>query len=145
MSAERFSGETRIANAIRTYLRANGYEIVQLVCPGGQATYSVSWLDADGTRKTCYPDLLCVRDELVVGEFKTRRSASDRRKLLNMRSSATARAAIAGLCSRAIGRDLRAIRFVFALIHGEPPTVPDPELDEFIVNAAGTVTRHRPR
>lgn len=74
--------EIEVFNATRTYLAVNGFTVLQLVPPGGQAPISVTF--DDGTRKrTCYPDLIAWKDgTLWIGELKAGFSGSDYEKLL---------------------------------------------------------------
>ena len=123
MSALPYS-ETEIFNKVRQILQASELEVLQLVPPGGQAPFSLTYLDEElGRKRTVYPDLIARNDNYVfVGEMKPRYSREDLIKLTSISAS-----------DQAINDIIRlshappSVNFLFALIHSQsgPPNTGD--------------------
>ena len=95
--------ETSIVNALRSWLSTNGYQLIQLIAPGGQATYSVSYTSSLGDRKLCYPDLICIKEgAIIVGEVKPLFSKSDYEKLTSMSDSDDFHMKVASIVGRLV-------------------------------------------
>lgn len=136
MSAERFSKETHIVNLLHRYLVENKYVIVQLVPPGGQSTYSISFSTTDGKRKTVFPDLICLNTKhILIAEAKAKFSAPDKRKLCLMRDSPTAQMSIRDLVARVTNRKSQNFPVSFCLVHGDSSATPDREIDQLVLSA----------
>ncbi|MFH4618167.1 hypothetical protein [Vibrio furnissii] len=83
-----FSPEIKVVNAFRKYLESGEWDIIQLVCSGGQAHFSVSYKH-DGKNKTVFPDVVAIKENVIlIGEIKENFSLDDQNKLLEMQASA---------------------------------------------------------
>lgn len=127
MSASPFSVETQLANKLRAYLIQNNFTIVQLVSPGGQCHFSLTYVVRDSLeRRTCFPDLLSFSDEEIwVGEIKPFFSAEDKQKLVQIYESHNAETDLKQYLGRRYRLNFHNHRVVYNLIHSQEEAQPD--------------------
>lgn len=95
--------ETSIVNGLRSWLTTNDYKLIQLISPGGQATFSVSYTSPLGNSKLCYPDLICIKEgTIIIGEVKPVFSEADFKKLCSMADSDDFRMKVTSIIGRRI-------------------------------------------
>jgi hypothetical protein len=133
--SDKYSKETTICNYLWTYLKDQGFRILQLVAPGAQAALSVRFTDRDNHKKrTIFPDLIAVRDdEILIGEIKPNFSASDKNKLLKLRDSSDGSINIKDLARRSMKGELSDFNINYFLIHGDINAVEDIEISQLIL------------
>ena len=115
----KISTETKICNLLHDYLFSEGYQIIQLVPPSGQAIFSITYFSLNFKRKTIFPDLIAVRrGEILIGEAKSDFSESDMHKLLEIERSVVCREKIQRLISRVLKIESSTFEVQCILIHG---------------------------
>lgn len=126
--------EIDVFNAVRGYLIAETFKVIQLVPPGGQAPLSVSYLH-EGKRRTIFPDMLALKDRTVwVGEFKPMLDMADYAKLQDLALSGGD--AVLDLCVRVTKGNCPIEEVRYTLCHGENNTHPVPATYQWVFNAS---------
>ena len=126
-----------VFNAVRRYLAEVGFRTLQLVPPGGQAPYSITYKE-EGRRRTCFPDLLAFREgALFVGEMKPRYSRADHAKVSSLVFNASQE--IFRLCSRLLGPDAPLAELKGVLCHGQRGAPPVSGLAQWAFSPLGLV------
>lgn len=109
--------EIDVFNRTRTFLHVGEFFVVQLVPPGGQAPLSVSFT-LEGARKTVFPDLLAIKDDLLwIGELKPAYDADDHNKLKALR--AYGESELLDLCERVTKGQHKITSVNYVLCHAE--------------------------
>ena len=130
-----FSGETTVCNWLHDFLVSNDYDIVQLICPGAQATLSIRY-DSPKTnkKKIVYPDLITLTsNRIVLGEIKEGYSKEDKFKLLDIKNSVNGVEKIKSLVSRITKKELSSFEVQFILIHCDVNAKPDEQMNQLIL------------
>lgn len=119
--SDKYSVETNIANLLYQYLLNKDVTIIQLVPPGGQATYSIRYTSLESRKKkTIFPDLIALSEKIVlVGEIKPTFSQADETKLIELSKSIDGEANVRALVERICKQDLKQHKINFLLIHGD--------------------------
>lgn len=122
MSDKSFSVETQLANKLRSYLIQNNLKIVQLVSPGGQCHFSLTYLLKNSQEKrTCFPDLICFSDtEIWIGEIKPSFSLEDKQKLMQIKDSQDAESGLKSYLKRKYKVSFNNHNVIYNLIHADP-------------------------
>lgn len=83
----KFSAEIHLVNNLRLELKKKGWSIIQLVCSGGQAHFSITY-KFEGKNKTVFPDLFAYKDnQIIIGEVKELFDQKDHDKLIELINS----------------------------------------------------------
>ena len=110
--------EKEIVNKLNEWLLINDYNIIQLIYPGGQATYSIKIEDQDKKYNIIYPDLITIKDsKIIIGEVKPLFSIEDYNKLLKLHKSSSSKITIINLIKRIINSEKTDFEIIFWLIH----------------------------
>ena len=127
-----FSDEIFIVNEFRKYLQSNDWNIIQLVCSGGQAHMSISF-KIQGRNKTVFPDVIALRDNLIlIGEVKSRYDYNDEQKILEIMNSELAQSRLMKNISMRFDMDEMDLCIMYALINSEVDSVESSFLYQFI-------------
>ncbi|VAF08621.1 Uncharacterised protein [Enterobacter hormaechei] len=127
-----FSNEIMMVNEFRKYLQSNNWQVVQLVCSGGQAHLSISYKD-NGKNKTVFPDVIAIRDKMIlVGEIKGRYNYSDELKLIEIKNSSLAQERLIKNIAMRFGLDKNELYAEFALINSSFDPVQSSSLYQFV-------------
>lgn len=125
--------EMDVFNATRSHLRNLAASVFQMVPPGGQAPFSITFHDGN-RRRTCYPDFLVVHaGQILVGEMKPRYSVADYRKLIEVTSFGAEQTR--GLLMRNGYAIPPNIDVVGVLCHAQSTAPPVPRIDQWIFSA----------
>lgn len=125
--------EIDVFNSARSYLAREDFNVIQLVPPGGQAPFSISF-KIEGIQKTVFPDLLAVRNGIVwVGEMKPKFDQADHDKLANLH--AFAEQEIRSLCERVMKIDLADHTVNYVLCHSDNTSLACPSTYQWIFGA----------
>lgn len=90
----KFSPEIRLVNTLRLALIEKEWTILQLVCSGGQAHFSITY-SLDSKSKTVFPDLVAYKgNKILIGEIKELFDQKDHDKLLEISNSELAKSRI---------------------------------------------------
>ena len=141
MSDNKFSDELKIANSLKSYLSENQFKVLQLVHPGGQATYSLAYTNINGSIAHCFPDVIAIQGQRIfLGEIKPKYSVQDKKKLLKICSSLDGKDNLVSLVRKITGIKEPSRFYVWPIIiHGDKTTKPDDELDQLIVTQNETL------
>lgn len=139
--SDKYSKEIQVCNLLLSYLKNDKQTIIQLISPGAQATYSLSYLSTkSGKSKTVFPDLISLKEnKIYVGEIKPKFSESDKEKLLDIAESSNGIKKIKDLVSRILKLDVSEHQIVFILIHGELPVKEDNQISQLILTEEETI------
>lgn len=141
----KFSDETVVANAVRVHLETVNARVLQLVSPGGQATLSITYSIPEG-RKTVFPDVLAIYNHsILVGEIKANFSIADKRKLVALENSDSAREAIRRIVSAILKEPVDQLAIRFALMHSDERATRDEQIEQFCFLPQGLVHLDRNR
>ena len=139
--SDSFSKEVEVSNLISRYFEDNAYSIVQLICPGAQASLSIRYTNQKGNRKVlAFPDVIAIKDDTIyIGEMKPKFSVRDKAKLLDMKYSIDAEEKIKNLLSRIVGLSFNDHKLKFILIHGDQNAKSDELISQIIVTTDSTI------
>ena len=127
-----FSDEIFIVNEFRKYLQSNDWNIIQLVCSGGQAHMSISF-KIQGRNKTVFPDVIALRDNLIlIGEVKSRYDYNDEQKILEIMNSELAQSRLMKNISIRFDMNEMDLCIMYALINSEVDSVESSCLYQFV-------------
>ena len=134
MPANSFSKETKVANELKVVLSDNSWTVIQLVSPGGQAHFSITFFDSIKA-KTVFPDLIAYKKGIVlVGEIKAGFDSGDKNKLIAISDVDMAMSQLKDNIRLRLNIPiLDDIEVVVALIHAEQNTSIDPEIDQIVI------------
>lgn len=129
-----FSEETQIVNKLRAYLVVNGWHIIQLVSPGGQAHFSISY-KMNGKLKNIFPDLIaCSNNEILIAEVKPTFDLDDHNKLLELKNSEEALDRIIKVMGmRMEGTNYQKSDITFALVHSNCAYIGQSLINQYIL------------
>ncbi|RZJ82743.1 MAG: hypothetical protein EOO20_24050 [Chryseobacterium sp.] len=135
--SDKFSQELAVSNLLTSFLTRRNFQIIQLVSPGSQATYSITYTNIETSkRKTVFPDLIAVKGKTIfIGEMKGDFSSADKVKLLNMKVSAELSKIISRLISRVLVTNETRYRVKYCLIHGNIQAPKDVDICQLILTA----------
>ncbi|WP_417681997.1 hypothetical protein [Pseudidiomarina aquimaris] len=132
-----FSSEILLVNKLRKMLLGNGYEILQLVCSGGQAHFSISYIN-QGKRKNTFPDLVAFdENNIFVGEVKSGFDESDYKKLLGLKASKEALKSLLRNINIRTKRVYSEHDIVFLLVHADSSSQPVPDVRQLVYHDSG--------
>lgn len=134
--SDNYSGEMSVCNWLHRYLISNSYTIVQLICPGAQATLSIRYDSPSLKRaKIIFPDLLAISSSsIVVGELKEGFSISDKDKMLDLSNSSNGSEKVRILLERVTSLDLANRSIEYLLVHSDFNAVHDRDISQLILN-----------
>ncbi len=132
--SDKYSPETRLCNRLHNYLLVNNFTILQLICPGSQATISVTYTTEDKVKKTLFPDLIAVKDAtIVIGEIKPNFSRSDKKKLLSIKYSSDGERKLRELIMRVFKIDVSSFSVSYYLVHGGKVVADNSEISQLVL------------
>jgi len=118
---DEFSAEIALVNKLRIKLVDSGWSIVQLVCSGGQAHFSISYRQ-DGKLKNIFPDVVAFNnDYILIGEIKEKLDENDYLKLLELSSSDEGLKKLLKVVSMRSGNTYQKEKIIFSLVHSQLP------------------------
>lgn len=129
-----FSAEIQVVNKLRVELKKREWSIVQLVCSGGQAHFSVTY-KYQGKNKTVFPDLVAYRDnQVIIGEIKELFDQDDHNKLTELSDSELAYKRITKNISirTKAPQDIFSINYI--LINQDPDSVVSSQLAQLVLS-----------
>ena len=138
---DNYSVETNIANLLYQYLINKDFTIIQLVTPGGQATYSIRYTSLESCKKKIiFPDLIALSEKIVlVGEIKPTFSQADERKLIGFAKSIDGEVNLKALAERICKQDLRQHKISLLLIHGGHKKHIESDIPQLILTEKGAL------
>jgi hypothetical protein len=138
---DNYSNETLLCNQLHTFLILNQYLVLQLISPGGQATYSITFTESlTQKKKTIYPDAILLKDNtILIGEIKPKFSLSDKKKLLELKDSTDGEKNIKLLIERMTSKDVCFFTITYLLIHGSSKFSADSKITQLVLNATGSI------
>jgi hypothetical protein len=133
--SDSYSKEVLVCNWLRDYLINQQYNIYQLVCPGGQATYSIRFTNPSSNKiKTIFPDLIASKEKVIlIGEIKANFSIPDKSKLLALKHSIDGPQKILDLVSRLNKKITYNSQIEFTLIHSDNSVKKDNEITQLVI------------
>lgn len=137
LTDRQFSKETNLANQLKSFLLEEEWNIFQLVSPGGQAHFSITY-SIDRGAKTIFPDLVAYKPtEVLIGEIKPKFSEEDYVKLSSIFESSR----ISQQLRKNLSRRLKGLtnNFVITplLVHGDQRATAHPKIDQLILGSTG--------
>jgi hypothetical protein len=118
---DKFSTEIELVNKFRINLVDSRWNIIQLVCSGGQAHFSISYRH-NGKLKNIFPDVVAYNDEhILIGEIKEMFDENDYNKLLELKASDEGLKKLSKVISMRSGNTYEKQDIIFSLIHSENP------------------------
>ena len=122
--------EIDVFNCARSYLAREGFTVIQLVPPGGQAPFSISF-KIEGAQRTVFPDILAIRNGIIwVGEMKPKFDQADHEKLILLHTLAEQE--IRSLCERVMKSDLSDHTANYVLCHSDSASLACPSIYQWI-------------
>lgn len=139
--SDKYSKEILLCNKFHTYLVDNQFTILQIICPGAQATYSITYTGKEGDKKkTIFPDCIFLKDSAIfIGEMKPKFSNSDKLKLLNLKMAKDGATNIKSLIKRVLKIDVSNYKIHFCLVHGDPIYKIDDDINQIILLQASVL------
>jgi Holliday junction resolvase len=134
---DNFSAEIGLVNQIRVKLVDDGWSIIQLVCSGGQAHFSISYA-MGGRLKNIYPDIVAFNDKnILIGEIKEKFDKNDYLKLLELKSSGEGLKKLLKSVSLRTGESYQIKNILFYLVHSQAEPSPVRHIHQFAYSNGG--------
>ena len=131
---DKFSAEIELVNKVRCKLVTDSWSIIQLVCSGGQAHFSISY-KKNGKIKNVFPDLLAHNDKnIIIGEIKENFDNGDYLKLLDLQDADEALKKLSKVMLMRTGKTFTRKDYLFVLINSEPFPSPVPLISQYVYN-----------
>jgi hypothetical protein len=131
---DKFSAEIQLVNKLRIKLVATDWNIIQLVCSGGQAHFSISYKQ-DGKLKNIFPDVVAFNnDNIFIGEVKENFDNNDYLKLLELRSSEDGLRKLLKVITMRSGNSYKKEDIIFSLVHCHIATKPVQHIYQYAYN-----------
>jgi hypothetical protein len=131
---DKFSAEIQLVNNLRIKLVATDWNIIQLVCSGGQAHFSISY-KKDGKLKNIFPDVVAFNnDNILIGEIKEKFDEGDYLKLLELRSSDDGLSKLLKVIAMRSGHSYKKEDIIFSLVHSQTTSKQVQAIHQYVYN-----------
>ena len=131
---DKFSAEIQLVNKLRIKLVATDWNIIQLVCSGGQAHFSISYKQ-DGKLKNIFPDVVAFNnDSILIGEIKEKFDEGDYLKLLELRSSDDGLSKLLKVIAMRSGHSYKKEDIIFSLVHSQTTSKQVQAIHQYVYN-----------
>ncbi len=134
---DKFSAEIELVNKLRINLVDRGWTIIQLVCSGGQAHFSISY-DKGGKLKNIFPDVVAFNDEnIFVGEIKEKFDEGDYLKLLELKLADDGLRKLLKVVAMRSGNSYQQEDIIFSLVNSQITFNPVQSIHQYVYSDGG--------